>query len=695
MLVVLYAVTIFLSAFLLFQVQPLIGKYILPWFGGTAATWTTCLLFFQVLLLAGYTYAHVLSRRSLRIRRWAHIGLLAASLICLPIAPNAGLWKPAPDDAPAFLILLMLAATIGMPYLMLSATGPLLQRWFSRSFPGRSPYRLYALSNVGSLLALLTYPIVVEPMLSREWQVLTWSVAYAVFALLSGWCALRGTGSTAAGADSATLPNPTRAVPAGSVPSTPQPSRRHVIGWLALSASGSVMLLAATNQLCQELTVVPFLWVLPLSLYLLTFIICFDHQRWYDRRVFGPLLAIAIMAACYALHAGADLNLVPQIVIYSGVIFACCMTCHGELVRSKPDPTHLTFFYLIVALGGAIGGAFVALVAPLIFDGYFEFHVALVMCCGATLAHWSFNDRRISPRRHFVLGAASVSLVWLIFWLCANAREYGEGTLVTKRSFYGVLRVTARKSERSGDTIRLYNGQTSHGAQFWKTSKRRIPTTYFAEQSGVGRVLKDHPLRGRMRVGIVGLGVGTLAAYGAPGDIYRFYEINPDVEYLSRVFFSYRKNSEADCQVVLGDARLRMEEEVMRGETGLYDVLVIDAFNGDAIPVHLLTRESMTVYWALLKPSGVLLLHISNRYIELEPVVRTLAKATGCQVVKVTNETDSSIQMKSATWMILARDREILKSMNIQEAAEHGHEDARNVCWTDDFASLWPVIEFD
>ena len=361
-----FGVTIVLSAFLLFQVQPLIGKYILPWFGGGPAVWTTCLLFFQLVLLVGYAYAHWSSSRlSPRAQSSVHLVLLAGSLLVLPIAPSP-LWKPLPEDPPTAQILLLLTATVGLPYLLLSSTAPLVQKWFSESLPGRSPYRLYSLSNAGSLLALLTYPFLFEPWLALRNQVLSWSIAYGVFVVLSGWSAFR-----AGFVDSAPKSVPDSPKDGDSKNAGRPPSAVTIALWVAFSAVGATLLLATTNQMCQEIAVVPFLWVVPLAIYLLTFIISFDSERWYDRRVFGFLVGASAAASLSALSAGLHIQLSVHIIAYSIALFACCMCCHGELAKMKPDPSHLTLFYLMMSAGGALGGIFTALIAPRIFYGLF------------------------------------------------------------------------------------------------------------------------------------------------------------------------------------------------------------------------------------------------------------------------------------------------------------------------------------
>jgi hypothetical protein len=370
--------TIFLSAFLLFQVQPIAGRFILPWFGGGPAVWTNCLLFFQVLLLAGYAYAHWLSARAnLRLETSIHIALLAASLLFLPIGPQADSWKPASMENPSVRILLLLSATAGGPYFMLSATGPLLQRWFTLARPEKLPWRLYALSNIGSFAALLSYPFLIEPFVRLRTQAWIWSALYGAFVIL---CA-----STAWRLRSAAPLIP--AIQNGAVdPQRPTPPT--VLFWLALSASSSTLLVATTNQLSQDIAVNPFLWVAALSVYLLTFILTFQNARWYNRVLFAIAAGVLAPIACMLPSLSATLSLGSQLGVYLVALFVLCMVCHGELARSRPSTRYLTHFYFAIAAGGAIGGVFVALIAPRIFTEFSEYPIGLAAACLLAFLGW-------------------------------------------------------------------------------------------------------------------------------------------------------------------------------------------------------------------------------------------------------------------------------------------------------------------
>ena len=688
----LYALTIFLSAFLLFQVQPLIAKYILPWFGGGPAIWTTCMLFFQTVLLAGYAYAHLV-RTHLKERRQAvvHAALLVGAVLLLPIAPSAA-WKPEEAGDPTWRILLVLAVSVGVPYFALSATSPLLQAWFSATHPGRSPYRLYALSNAGSLLALASYPFLIEPELRLKTQTLAWSAGFVVFVICGALCALRLWRAEPA-------PVPAEA-PADEAPRAPRPGWGTWVLWLALPACGSVMLLAVTNQMCMDVGVVPFLWVLPLSLYLLSFVVVFNSEWAYWRPVFWPLLAAAAGVMIYVLFRGVYLGILWQVAGYSAVLFVCCMVCHGELARLKPDPRRLTAFYLMSSAGGAVGGLLVTIVAPLVFSGYRELHYGLIACltlAAAAYLHerWARGQER--PVWKFILftGTSLAVVIGTIIGLGYQVRAELASTLSMTRSFYGVLQVEQEGSDYFGDLrYILRHGRILHGCQYASGVLRRKPTEYYWEKTGVGLSILNRRPGSPLRVGVVGLGTGTLAAYGREGDVYRFYEINPQVQRLATTQFTYLKDNGARCEVVLGDARLSLEREPPQQ----YDVLALDAFTSDAIPIHLLTLEAFEIYQRHLKPDGILAVHISNRFVDLRPVVVGLAKSLGLTSAIIHSGDENKTEYSPATWVLVTRDRAFLASPAIEpsvitSAAEDEDKPFTPRVWTDDYSDLFSLVK--
>ena len=696
---ILYAVTILLGSFLLFQVQPLIGRYILPWFGGSPAVWTTCMLFFQVALLAGYGYAHGVTAASRRRQGYLHLALLVVALLFLPIAPDPERWKPLSGQEPAPQILLLLLATIGIPYMALAANAPLVQHWFVRSFPGTSPYPLYALSNGASLVALLSYPFLVEPQFTLARQASIWGWLFAAYALCCAACALlpalagrfgwvvdAGAADETAASASMGDDGSTRLAPAT------------VVIWLLLSASGSALLLATTNQLCQEVAVVPFLWVLPLTLYLATFIVCFTGDRAYDRILWGVLLAGALLPACRVLAMGVTATLPVQILIYLAALVTGCMVCHGELFRSRPDPRHLTAFYLVIATGGAVGGLFVAVAAPLFFDGFWEYPVTLAALGAVVILAWLRGGAFAGSL--WVPPVAVVAEIALVAFTVMHIRTLAPWTVATDRNFYGVLRVT-RDRDSLGPKLNLMHGRVLHGTQYTDPERRRTPTSYYAPESGAGLALRFHPRRQgadpadrHLRVGVVGLGAGTLAAHGQRGDLFRFYEINPAVIRVADRHFTFLRDSAARVETLPGDARIVLEEELRRGAPQRYDVLLVDAFSSDAIPIHLLTRECFALYRRHLAPDGLLLFHVTNRFLDLIPVVQAQADAAGERAALVRCVEDPKSGRGKSDWVIVTRNGMFLDAPEIREKATPlTSRAAPPILWTDDFAGLWQVLK--
>lgn len=693
----LFASTIALSAFLLFLVQPIIAKQILPWFGGSAAVWTTCMVFFQLVLLAGYFYSDTLIRRvGPRKQAIIHTALLVLSLALLPIVPSEA-FKPTEASDPVGRILLLLAATIGLPYLMLSTTGPLVQAWFARRYQGGQVYRLYALSNVASMLALIAYPPLIEPLTSGKVQSWGWSAAYAVFAVLAAlaaWASVRNPDHTG---PIAGLEPAARAADAESGDSAPAPGWKEQGLWLLLSALGSVMLLSVTTHITQNVASIPFLWVLPLTLYLITFIMCFDGKGWYKRGLYVPLagvLTVLMLAALsWRLQIDTDahtygveravLPLAQAVALYGIGLFVCCMFCHGELVSRKPAPRHLTRFYLMVSLGGAVGGLLVGLIAPVIYSWYWEFPLALVLITLLALF--------LSKGKTMIFGAVCFCLA--IIGYVDYSRYIREDGIAISRNFYGTLRVKATASDTNENARwRLLHGVITHGEQYRNPKFRKLPTTYYGEASGIGRtikILRDFAPAAPQRVGLIGLGVGTLAAYGRAGDQYRIYELNPQVLELARTHFSYLSQSPAAIAVQLGDARLVLEKEPDQK----LDVLAIDAFSSDSIPVHLITQEAIRLYRRHMQENGAIVFHISNRYLDLNGVVRQLADTIGWQAVRVIDDPAEDSYLYRSDWVVLTRNERLLQALRTEAKAEDVPAVPGRRPWTDDYNNLFEVLK--
>jgi len=679
----LFASTILLSAVLLFLVQPVIAKQILPWFGGTSAVWITCLVFFQVVLLAGYTYAHVITRRlTARGQSRLHIALLLASLLFLPIVPSAA-FKPAAEADAAVRIIVLLAATIGLPYFLLSTTGPLLQKWLAPRFPEKSVYRFFALSNFGSLIGLLAYPFAIEPYSSSSTQSLAWSIAYAIFVLSCGLAAWK-----IGRQDAAHRFSPPSVVPAATVASSNAgrpPGVTDYLLWLAFSALGSVMLLATTSHITQNVASVPFLWVLPLSLYLLTFILAFEGRGgrgWYEQNwwLFVTLVLIVGMAAGLSAARGV-LDIGIAVPLYTVGMFMTVLFCHGELAHRKPAPSHLTNFYLMVSLGGALGGLFTGLVAPRIFPAYFELPLALLLLAALAVA--------VVWRNHWLVGPAIVATL-ATGWYGGEYLDFVRNDVVfMERDFYGMLRV---REQGSGDrqVRRLLHGVILHGEQFTISPDRLEPGTYYARTSGVGRAITAKQAGGPVRIGVVGLGVGTLSAYGRQGDVVRFYELDPQVLKLARSHFDYLNASAAKLEFAIGDARLSLERELAQGTPQKFDVLAIDAFSSDSIPVHLITLEAVRLYMKHLAPGGVLAVHVSNRFLDLKPVLANIAREEGLQARLVNDDPPEPASMTD--WILIAATPEALNGEALAVARAIDPSPGLSL-WTDQFNNLLDVLK--
>jgi hypothetical protein len=816
----LFGVTILLSAFLLFQVQPLIAKLILPWFGGSAAVWTSCLLFFQLVLLAGYAWAHWLSDRSMRQQILLHGALLLVSLAALPILPSVR-WKPAGGEDPLLGILGLLAATVGLPYFLLSATSPLLQSWYSRASGGAMPYRFFALSNAGSMAGLLTYPVFVEPNLTNRHQAWMWSagfIAFIVCFLLVAF--LTRTAHAAAPA-------------VEESPDAPPPSLTDKLLWIGLAACGSALLLAVTNHLTQNVAAIPFLWVLPLSLYLLSFILCFDSDRWYRRRIFIPLAVIELVSTAYAMADNGDFtDLIVAVALFSAALFVFFMVCHGELARRRPPSRHLTSFYLMVSIGGALGGVLVGFIFPYVLPALVDLPIVLALTAflfawllwreypataaiddenflnapadkyfiailmasafgylaarvlGAKFAGWPaflaapwdgpvlltigalfilyilwrsrgeveppdekrdrivmlvllgalalFTGGRLFAARFFaapafpddsrdlsIVGALAGLTFLFLLWRCRdtlnsnrivagagvalafgltgfmahNAWNYIAGARLTMRNFYGALTVYDYAAQNDwGPWRELRHGTIEHGEQFLWPRRERHATTYYAAQSGLGLALRSLRVDGPMNVGSIGLGAGTTAVYARPGDRYFFYDINPIVPFIANTQFSFLRRCYGKHEIILGDARLSLENELKSGTNRRFDLLSVDAFSGDAIPVHLLTREAFRIYWQHLRPDGVLAVHVSNRYLSLAPVVALAAAEFGKQAMDINYDGNDDEQETSSEWVLVTSRPGFFERDTIQPVAEKIEPIPGLREWTDDYSNLYKIL---
>ncbi len=770
-----FGLAIFTSAFLLFQVQLIVGKFLLPWFGGVSAVWTTCMLFFQLVLLAGYFYSHKISSWFHLSRQGrVHLAFLAITASWMlfawyswdsPFLPGVE-FKPVPGSAPVVGILELLLLSVGLPLLLLSSTTPLLQSWYDQihhSSRSDSSYFLYSLSNAGSLIGLLSYPIILEPVFGLNLQSRIWGAGFAFFVLCCAICAWnthRSSQVSKEGLRIAPELSTESATPAG-------PPRRWL--WFVLPGLGSVMLLATTNLLTQDVAPIPLLWVLPLCVYLLSFVFTFHRKSWYSRGLFHPLFAITALMAVIALFRGTDMDVFQQIGVFLALLFVTCMVCHGELARIKPEAGYLTAFYLTLSAGGAFGGIFVGIIAPLIFPAIWEYQIGLwavavllaliLLLDKDSWLHDPKPDLRIPmavfaticlvPRYLARIGmiaippriasAYNVGLIFVVLisiwvalggggqrvrqafrWyemtigasvLLLSAALYmdltaqsGGRLLYRERNFYGALAVHRYwDDDMFMSYVVLMHGRITHGVQL-ERDQRRVPTAYLDEKSGAGLALTTSLQRasGGMRVGVIGLGIGTLAAYSRADDVYRFYEINPAVVRLARGaagYFTFLKDSPGRVEIVLGDARLSLEAEAARNEFQNFDVLFVDAFSGDSVPIHLLTREAMRVYLSHLRgPDSIIAVQISNLAVDFGPVLANLAKFYDMNAVRITAGVGGG-PMQPSDWILLTRGNS-LDAPEIQSARKPVLRTNMNLgtgmsdVWADDYSNIISLLNY-
>ena len=678
----LFAGTIFSSAFCLFLIQPIIAKQILPWFGGSAAVWAVCLVFFQLMLLAGYAYSDW-SSRHLRpaLQVGLHVLLLAASVLFLPIIAGNG-WKPVNGDDPTWRIIALLLATVGLPYFMLSTTGPLVQSWVARSFDKAQVYRYFSLSNLASLIALISYPFLIERHWAIAGQAYGWSAGYSVFALLCAGCALvflraqrQGAPASLAAQDASPEAKSATDVAARGA----APTLRSACIWLIAAAMGSWMLLAVTSHITQNVAAIPFLWLLPLTLYLLTFVLCFESDRWYRPNWFRPLTALLMAVCAYSLAYGSlGSNVLTAVPLFVGCLFLLCMFYHGELARLRPSPQYLTRFYLMLSLGGALGGIGVGLIAPHVLPAYYELGIGFVVT--ALLAAVLVQARW---QRVLALALGVFCSVFLLLQIQDDVHD----SRYLGRNFYGTLSTfDSHRSDPLLDRRQLYHGAIKHGEQFLEPTRKSWPTAYYGQTSGVALAIAQTQHPGQ-RVGVIGLGAGTLATYGRAGDSYRMYELNPDVIQVAQTEFSFLADSAAHIDLIPGDARLSLEREAPQN----YDVLAVDAFSGDAIPVHLITDQAMAVYLRHLQPDGVIAFHLTNRYLNLAPVVQAIAQSRGLHSVLVHDEPERPAQ-RDTDWMLVSRNAAVLESAAISARRVEPAHIAQLGVWSDDFNNLFDVL---
>lgn len=664
-----YALAIFLGSTLLFLLEPIAAKRILPLLGGSAAVWTACLVFFQTALLLGYFVAHLLvTRWNQRTQVTVYLALLALSVVQLVRAVQPSL--SANVDRPIVSVLLMLSDLIGLPFVTLSATSPLLQAWFARTTHGRGDaYGLFAISNLGSIVALLAYPWLIEPRLTLRGQTIGVTVVLALLAILAGVIGVSVRNARlvehAAPADEKTVVAPaTRAL------------------WVALAACASLLLAATTTHISQNVVALPLVWIVPLVAYLLSFVVAFSTGSWVPRWLVIVLAVVGQLLSAELVDRGVlGVPVIPATVAFCVALFFLCLFLHRELYLRRPAPSHLTSFYFHVAAGGALGAVVVGIVAPLVSPGDYDVAIGLLLSAALGLVvAWSGR---------WVMRIVWALLVLDAFVLVASQVEGDDRTILSVRNFYGTVRVTQEHAPPKADTRSLYHGVIVHGRQVFQTDLRRVPNTYYARTSGLGLALDQCCGSRPRRIGVIGLGAGAVAVYGNPRDTIRFYEINGAVEDIAKEYFTYLGDSPASIEIVRGDARVSLAAEPSQR----YDVLVIDAFSGDAIPVHLMTAQALEVYRRHLASGGILAFNVSNDFVELAPVIEQLARNAGMQAVRVIDHEDPAREVFDSEWVLVTANAGFLTDPAVTRARQPIEVPAGLRLWTDDYSSLFPLIK--
>ncbi len=716
MRVLFFYIPILLASTLLFLIQPLIGKHLLPLFGGTSYVWTTAMLFFQTALLLGYYYTYSIAKLRPRTQAIIHTMLLFAGLcfiVYLYKQNNTAILAPLdyllPSQYPPILqAMLLLITSVGLPYFILSTTSTLLSKWHYMLFPTKSPYPLYAISNIGSLLAIAAYPFILEPLASTKTIAQFWTLFFLLTCILLIACSvliLR-----VAKKDNIML---TKSSVKLKRKSNSPPDRKTYIGWLLLAAASSFTLLSATNILTQSVAPLPFLWLLPLGIYLVTFSASFQQLIPLNSSLFA-LCALILAPFCFLFTITIVPNFILTVALFSMFLFCSFMVYHTGLYLKRPHPEHLEKFYLTIALGSALGSALVAIAAPLLLPGLWEFQISLLITLAASL--FSLNKYRfpsvaqLSTMASFdfhhgiktklkamivlvvLLGSAAL---FLFFILLSFQNKNTKHTLTALRSFYGLVSVKESTS-KSGKIRLLLHGRINHGLQYTEPTKAQIPTSYYGLKSGVGIALEKYREINKqdsekIRMGVIGLGVGTLAIYGQAGDDIRFFEINPDIEYLARKYFTYLKGTPAETDVVIGDGRLLLEaEEQKRAKP--YDVLVLDAFSDDAIPIHVITKEAFMVYKLRLKKNGIIVANISNSYLDLTPVIKQLAIHNEMEYAIISEDGDPTQNLAPSLWAILTTNKSFLNDTAFQDKKIPDSEIKDLKLWTDSYSNLFNAL---
>jgi hypothetical protein len=668
----LYGITVFLGAFLLFLVEPMAAKQLLPILGGSSAVWLTCLVFFQVMLLLGYLYAHWITRcRAATSRQHVYLVTLAAAVVVLLAQRIFPATLSPSSDHPVTTIFATLAYTIGLPFLLLGATSPLLQLWFLRTQGGSIPYRLFALSNAGSLLALIAYPFLVEPNITLQLQRTLWSLGFLVYAVLCAVLSPR-----------ASSPKPTvQAQHESAGPPTPAATKWL---WFLLPMAAAMQLSAVTAHITVNIAAIPLLWMLPLAAYLLTFILTFEFPNLYRRGIVVRLLVVMLASLGYAISkTDVSLPIGAAILFFLAECFLAGLFCHAETYALRPQrSSETTLFYLLIAAGGAAGTFFIGIASPLIFYANYDLAISFFVVAALAIAvTW-----RDGWAQRLLWSTATALL--LVFTVMLH-RAYARDAILEVRNFYGTLRVKQTTTAQADPERMLLNGTIQHGTQIFAPNLSRLPTTYYATDSGIGLALRFCCDGRKRNIGVIGLGAGTLAAYGHPGDHIRFYEINPLVQPIAQNLFTYLRDSPAQITIADGDARTSLTREAPQQ----FDVLAVDAFSGDAIPLHLLTNEAIALYKKHLAPDGIIAFHVSNQYLNLAPEIAQLAIAANMQSRLFESAGDDLMGSYRATWVLLTNGSDFLNRPGIASVSTETPTTPYLRPWTDEYSSLLPIVQ--
>ncbi len=674
---VVVGVGIFTSAFLIFFIQLLLAKHMLPQFGGSAFVWITSILFFQTGLLLGYFYAYLLAKLpSKRLQAFIHFGLLLASLYFIPIQLDGFVINN--QQWPPISVWQLLCSISLLPFIVISASSPLLQHWYCQIKESEFPYYFYSISNTGSLLGLLGYPFLIEPFIGLHQQAQLWTLMYLCYCFICLICMVH-------------LLRIKKTPMYAKVPFNITIIKANQ--WLFLSFISSALLLAVTQFLTQNVINLPLMWVIPLGLYLISFIVTFSKTTGYDRHFWFSAFLIFLTLTLWLIYME-SLSGYDVVIVLLGLLYSACMICHGELILRKPSLRSLTTFYLFISLGGVLGSLFVNLVAYVLLGKWWDFYIPLLLLTimVVTISYQKYRAKQLTWETEVLTSTCLIIIVGLTIVCIIQPKTE---VLTEKRSLYGFIRIFDHLPNKKYAYREMRHGQITHGVQALATDKQMIPTTYYGEKSGVKlsiEYLRQHK-KEPLNIAVIGLGVGTIASLGAKGDNIDFYELDENVKDFAYQYFTYLKSSPANIKVILGDARLSMVKAQFSPTFKHYDLIVADAFNGDAIPFHLLTHEAIQLYQHLLTKDGIIALHTTNTYLSFYPLTFNLAKDQNLQHIWVQTLGQPLKLNYTNYWALLSQDPVLTAWMKQQSGIKIvDFTPKSDILWTDDFNSILPLL---